>query len=187
MSSLYERRCRTLLRAYPPSYRKARAEELIGTLLDAAEPGRDIPSLGVSWDVVRGGLITRWRARPPLHHWLAYRLIDKRVPYRYRMWVRDDVLGRWHFARSFASGFAYSWLFMLATWTVMSLITGDSPLPLPLPYGDGWWLLIGLCAVLLFVVAPLLERRTRRRILHKHEFLPDGTPCEESQPHADEA
>lgn len=186
MSTLYERRCRTLLRAYPPSYRKARAEELIGTLLDAAEPGRDTPPPGVSWDVVRSGLITRWRARPPLHHWLAYRLINKRVPYRYRTWVRDDVLGRWHFARWFAGGCAYGWLFTLATWTVMSLIDGNSPLPLPLPHGNGWWLLIGFWAVLLFGLAPLLERRNKRRILHKHEFLPDGTPWEKPRPHSEE-
>ncbi|MFG2003890.1 hypothetical protein ACGFNU_32505 [Spirillospora sp. NPDC048911] len=185
MSTSYERRCRTLLRAYPPSYREARAEELIGTLLDAAEPGRATPSLGVSWDVVRGGLVTRWRVRPPLHHWLAYRMADKRVPYRYRTWVRDDVLGRWHFLRSCAATIAYAWSTLLAFWAVGSL-TGEG-MPFPIPHGDGWWLTIGFWAVLLVVSVPLVERRHRRRILQKHEFLPDGTPFEELRPPANEA
>jgi hypothetical protein len=35
-----ERRARTLLRAYPADYRRDRAEELIGTLLEATPAGR---------------------------------------------------------------------------------------------------------------------------------------------------
>jgi hypothetical protein len=45
MTTRYEQRCLTLLRAYPPRYRATRGEELIGTLLDAATPGREVPSI----------------------------------------------------------------------------------------------------------------------------------------------
>jgi hypothetical protein len=41
--SRLERRCRLLLRAYPATYRSARGEEIIGTLLEATPPGRAWP------------------------------------------------------------------------------------------------------------------------------------------------
>lgn len=40
-----ERRCRLLLRAYPAWYRRERAAEMLGTLLEASPPGRRWPSL----------------------------------------------------------------------------------------------------------------------------------------------
>ena len=94
MTTRYEQRCRTLLRAYPPRYRAARGAELLGPLLDVATPGRDTPSIRESCDVVRGGLMTRWRARPPVWRWLLYRVLDVRLPHAYRWWARDDILGR---------------------------------------------------------------------------------------------
>ena len=39
-----ERHCRWLLRAYPAWYRRKRAEEMLGTLLEASPPGRNWPS-----------------------------------------------------------------------------------------------------------------------------------------------
>jgi hypothetical protein len=39
-----ERRARVLLRAYPADYRRDRAEEVIGTLLEATPDGRPFPS-----------------------------------------------------------------------------------------------------------------------------------------------
>jgi hypothetical protein len=89
----YERHCRRLLRAYPIRWRERRGDELIGTLLDLAEPGQRYPSPRGSFDVVRAGLLTRWREHPPLGHWLLYRLAGKRLPSKWRMWTRDDILG----------------------------------------------------------------------------------------------
>jgi hypothetical protein len=43
--SRLERRCELLLRAYPATYRKARGEEIIGTLLEATPPERSWPLL----------------------------------------------------------------------------------------------------------------------------------------------
>jgi hypothetical protein len=89
----YERRCRRLLRAYPIRWRERRGDELIGTLLDLAEPEQGRPSLRGSFDVVRAGLLTRWREHPPPGPWLLYRLGGKRLPSEWRMWTRDDILG----------------------------------------------------------------------------------------------
>jgi hypothetical protein len=50
-----ERRARTLLRAYPAEYRHGRAEEIIGTLLEAAPPGRSFPTGREAWSLIAGG------------------------------------------------------------------------------------------------------------------------------------
>ena len=53
--SKLERRARALLRAYPAEYRHGRAEEIIGTLLEAAPPGRSYPAAREAWSLVAGG------------------------------------------------------------------------------------------------------------------------------------
>jgi hypothetical protein len=50
-----ERRARTLLRAYPAEYRHGRAEEMIGTLLEVAPPGRSLPPAREAWSLLAGG------------------------------------------------------------------------------------------------------------------------------------
>ena len=50
-----ERRARALLRAYPAQYRRDRAEEMIGTLLEAAPPGRSFPTARDTWSLIAGG------------------------------------------------------------------------------------------------------------------------------------
>ncbi|GAA5066393.1 hypothetical protein HNP84_001147 [Thermocatellispora tengchongensis] len=54
-----ERRYRRLLLAYPPGYRAAHGEELIGTLLETAAPGRATPPLAEAVALVHGGLRAR--------------------------------------------------------------------------------------------------------------------------------
>lgn len=53
--SKLERRARTLLRVYPAEYRHGRAEEMIGTLLEAAPPGRSFPTVREAWSLIAGG------------------------------------------------------------------------------------------------------------------------------------
>jgi hypothetical protein len=60
--SRLERRCRWLLRAYPGWYRRFRAGEMLGTLLEASPPGARWPSFRDARAVVIGGL----RVRGPL-------------------------------------------------------------------------------------------------------------------------
>ncbi len=54
-----ERRCRWLLRAYPVEYRSGRGDEMLGTLLDTAAPGRCRPSARESASLIVGGIRAR--------------------------------------------------------------------------------------------------------------------------------
>ncbi|WP_406319456.1 hypothetical protein OHA77_19430 [Streptosporangium sp. NBC_01639] len=54
-----ERRYRRLLLAYPRGYRSAYGDELIGLLLDTAEPGSSLPSPKEAAGLVAGGLRAR--------------------------------------------------------------------------------------------------------------------------------
>jgi hypothetical protein len=58
VSSL-ERRCRLLLRAYPAWYRRERAEEMLGTLLEASPADRNWPSVRDARALVIWGLRVR--------------------------------------------------------------------------------------------------------------------------------
>jgi hypothetical protein len=68
MSGRLERRYRWLLRAYPPGYRDAHGDEIIGTLLEAA-PARRFPWGREAAGLLLGGLRARARqaaaASPP--------------------------------------------------------------------------------------------------------------------------
>ena len=54
-----ERRARTLLRAYPADYRRDRAEEVIGTLLEATPADRSFPSARDARALIAGGVRAR--------------------------------------------------------------------------------------------------------------------------------
>ena len=54
-----ERRCRWLLRAYPAWYRRHRAGEMLGTLLEASKPGARWPSFRDARALMIGGLRVR--------------------------------------------------------------------------------------------------------------------------------
>ena len=54
-----ERRCRWLLLTYPARYRRDRAGEMLGTLLEASGPGQSWPSLRDARALVTGGLRVR--------------------------------------------------------------------------------------------------------------------------------
>lgn len=56
-----ERRYQRLLRGYPRSYRRAHGDEILTTLMDAAEPGRRRPTRADVVDLARGALRQRFR------------------------------------------------------------------------------------------------------------------------------
>ena len=87
----FERSVHRWLRAYPRRWRRERADEVTALLADLAGPDATRLSAGTVVGLVRAGWATRLRTRPPLRHVLAYRLMDRRVPARYRGWVRDDI------------------------------------------------------------------------------------------------
>ncbi len=57
--SLLERRYRRLLLCYPRAYRRARADEIVGTLLELASRGRTWPTPREAFNLVRYGLRAR--------------------------------------------------------------------------------------------------------------------------------
>jgi hypothetical protein len=59
MTGLLARRYRVLLFAYPRAYRRLRGAELLGTLLDAAPPGRTRPTAREAANLIRHGLRAR--------------------------------------------------------------------------------------------------------------------------------
>jgi hypothetical protein len=59
MSDRLARRYERLLEAYPEAYRAERGQEILGTLLEGAEPGQRWPSAREAVGLVRGGVWTR--------------------------------------------------------------------------------------------------------------------------------
>jgi threonine/homoserine/homoserine lactone efflux protein len=57
-----EDKYRRLSRLFPATWRDRNEEELIGTLLDGAEPGRDSVPLAEAADLVRSAIVLRFRA-----------------------------------------------------------------------------------------------------------------------------
>ncbi|MET7336292.1 hypothetical protein [Nonomuraea sp. NPDC005650] len=70
--NVLERRCRSLLRAYPRAYRDSRGEELVSTLMEASDPEARRPPFREVIALVTGGFAARARyARPPATPWWA--------------------------------------------------------------------------------------------------------------------
>ncbi|MFI6787862.1 hypothetical protein ACIBG4_11080 [Nonomuraea sp. NPDC050383] len=158
ITSAYERRCQLLMRlAYPPRFRESRGAELLGTLLDLAEPGQSRPTMRDCVDVLRSGFMLRLREHPPVWYWLPYQTFAFRLPWRYRWWARDDIQGRFFLERRLVfAALIYGLYFALVQST--------------LPY----WV-----PALMFGVAYLLllpaKADTRRKWLARYEFHSDGT------------
>ncbi|GEK20274.1 hypothetical protein [Cellulomonas xylanilytica] len=121
----FERSVRRWLRAYPRRWRLRRSDEVVALLADLAAPGATRVDLRTAAGLVRSGWATRARTRPPLRHALAYRLLDRRVPTRYRGWVRDDLEG--------ANAPVRVLVTVAVTYAVISvllpLVTGERPRP----------------------------------------------------------
>ncbi|GAT68231.1 hypothetical protein PS9374_03892 [Planomonospora sphaerica] len=164
-TSTYEHRCRLLMRvAYPSRFREFRGDEVLGTLLDLAEPGQRSPALRDCLDVLRGGLVLRLREHPPLWPWLLSRLGDFRLPWRYRWWARDDIQGRFFIERRAA--------FQLSAYGLLFLALGEFP---------SHAFLVGMSIAYLIIAVPL-RGSARRSLLARHEFHPDGTPYRQHPP-----
>jgi hypothetical protein len=59
MSGRLRRRYQRLLVTYPPAYRRAHGEEILGTLLEAARPDQQLPAPREAASLLLGGLRTR--------------------------------------------------------------------------------------------------------------------------------
>lgn len=96
---LFDLSARLWLRAYPRRWRATYGRDLLGMLVDVApERARMVP-VREGLAVLRAGWSLRWREHPPFWPWLGYRVLERRLPERYRYWVIDDLLGPLYEAR----------------------------------------------------------------------------------------
>ncbi|GAA3741737.1 hypothetical protein HDA32_003395 [Spinactinospora alkalitolerans] len=183
----YEWELRRALRWYPPHYRERHGEEIIATALELRELDELEVSRAERWGLVKAGLLTRLRERPPFPRWLAYRLLGVRVPFRYRMWVRDEVLGRWFGLRTSATSLSFYFLLLIPFFWLTG--SGESVYTVFFEPRDVYSFGVDLGSVPLAAVIGVWGGVTvaltwatlgfgRRRILRKHGFHPDGTSLE---------
>lgn len=161
-----ERQARRLIRfAYPRRFLVHREDELLGVLLDLAEPGADRLPRRLAWDVLLGGVRFRLRNRPPFLPWLGYRFLDLRLPARWQPWIRDDIMGRLWPARRH----------LVVTATMLVVIGVLTLLPLPAGVGNPFRLdpvFLLSFAVVGLIVTYLSQDRFRRASLKRHRFDP---------------
>jgi hypothetical protein len=89
----FARSARFWLRAFPRRWRAVHLDEALAVLAELALPGARRVGAREAVAMVRSGWATRWRGHPGPMTWLAYRLLDLRVPSRYRGWAHDDITG----------------------------------------------------------------------------------------------
>lgn len=154
------RRAEFALRAFPKRFRTARAEEMRGVFADAADAG-DTAVLGprALVDLVVSGWRERLRTRPPLRVFLAYRLLEHRLPEPYHRWMFDDVTGAWFGLRR------YLWT-MTPLGAVVPVLV-HLGLPMQLPMLVGWAIVVSSVAVM----SPLVDIGGHRRaVLERHGY-----------------
>lgn len=139
------------LRAYPPAWRAQRADEVTAVLVDLAPDGARRLDLRTVLGLLRGGVATRWRQTPPLRVYLPYRMLDVRVPPRYREWVRQDIASPGALRRNLTGRV---WLFVLPLWNALTSDTRGDTLVL-------WTVLAIALTATLLCVRPGTEVRRR--------------------------
>ncbi len=164
----FERSVHRWLRAYPRRWRTERADEVTALLADLAPPGATRLDARSAANLVREGWATRLRTRPPLHRWVAYRLFDRRLPARYRGWVRDDI-----------EGSLFVWrLLMWPLVLVVPLIFAPDVLPLVTrgPGGSFPLEFVLVWSASMAVAALAMGPTRRRRQARRHLVAADGEP-----------
>lgn len=157
-----DRWVRLALRAYPRRLRAAKGAEVRGAVGDAADAGdatfldaRSLVGLLVA------GWMVRWRAHPPLGHWLSYRLLGSGVmDRRWHGWLLDELDG-WSVERA---GWA-----RLSVWLAGSVgLAAVTHQPVP-----PWIIVFAVGAPLLAGRLPSVRRRRRTTVLRANGFDPD--------------
>ena len=162
----WERSARFWLRAYPPRWRAARADEVLAVLMDLAAPGARRVGIGAALDLLRGGWATRWREHPPFWTWFTYRW-DRRIPARYREWAADDIAGRLYPLRSLMR---VVYLVPVVTMQVEQAYSHPESALLP------WWAWLSLYAAPFLVVSLAVGERNRERARRLHLSAEAGDP-----------
>ncbi len=148
MDPRFERSAQRWLRAYPSRWRRLYGDEVLTLLEDLAPPGARRLDRGTAWDLLRAGLVTRWRGRPDPLSWVLYRFFDLPIT-GYADWVSDDIEGRWYYLRHVG-----------LAWVVVAAI---AVIELRNPGSHHWLQYLGFVAVGMVPVAAHLTRKRARR------------------------
>lgn len=154
----FERSARLWLRAYPRRWRLRRADEMVALLADLAGPDATRVDVRTAAGLVRSGWATRARTRPPLRHVLAYRLFDRRMPARYRGWVRDDLEGASSPLRALV---AVACVYAVIA-VVLPLVTGERP---HRPSGGALAVMLGMSIGILLRGPWQLHKQARKHLV----------------------
>ena len=147
-------------RAYPRRWRAVYGEDLVGTMVDLADPGVRVVPLRDGLSVVRAGWALRWREHPPLLPWLGYRLFERKLPERYRYWFMDDLLGRFFEVRS-ALVFSVS----ITVYYALAAVLWDSAAQF---LQEHTTFVLSMWVAPLFVRVALFPRYVQRRLWRRH-------------------
>lgn len=158
MNPTVDRQLRRAARAFPSRWRRGREDELVATAAEMLPADATAVPLGVRADIVRAGWSERWRAHPPLGHWLWY-CAGGKLPARFHAWLHDDLDGRLYWLRSAVRRYVVMVSVWLAMWGVLNAVNGTrSSVP--------WSASIGF-----LVLVPLswaLRDRMRRQVRKQH-------------------
>ncbi|ASU82836.1 hypothetical protein CDO52_08620 [Nocardiopsis gilva YIM 90087] len=136
---------------------------------------------------MKAGLLTRLREFPPLWHWVAYRFFGKRVPFRHRMWARDDLTGHRYHARNMAWRVlapVIPFMVIMVPFTVWGTMTSGVD-PWGYEYTLGFAPKIVETLVQSFLIMAItwwpvtlnnFGEGRRVELLARHDFHPDGRP-----------
>lgn len=167
-----ERQVRALLRAWPAPDRADRGEEILATTLALVPGTRGRLPARLVVSLLSGGLLARWRARPPIWRWWLYHTGFLRLPPRWHPWMLDTLIRRgWR--RRIALGGFLAWnapiqggLFVLSY--------PDPVISAPRRGSVGLLtLVVGAAVMVLFAAAAGIQRRTR---LAEHGYDVAGRP-----------
>jgi hypothetical protein len=159
----FERSVAFWLRAYPRRWRVVRSAEVTAVLADLAGPGARRLDASAAFELVRGGWAARRREHPPLGVYLQYRILERRVPARYRAWARDDIDGSLYSVRQAL------WRIGVGTFVVLALLKSGLPVG---RVSDVWFLWFMSLEVL--AVSLVFPRTWRVRAVRKNLELRPG-------------
>ena len=158
MNPAVDRQLRRAARAFPRQWRRGREDELVATAAEMLPADATTVPFGVQADIVRAGWSERWRAHPPVSHWLWY-CAGGKLPAPYHPWLHQDLDGPLYWLRTALRRYVILMATWLLVWTVLSATNGSAG---PMP----WDASIGFLVML--PVSWASRDRFRRQVRKQH-------------------